>query len=256
MKSQTQLNLEQLWVNWREYDDSQAYQQLVEYYIIIVDQVVHRLKINLSNLVTFDELKSHGLMGFLDALNKFDYKRGLQFETYATLRIRGAILDGLRDSDWIPRSIRDKAKKIEKAYNELEQQYLRSVTDEEIIDYLQMDRKEFYQSIQETSFMTCISLDEPIDDEHENTRKSLISDNKESIDDVIDKFHLRDVLAKSIDKLPEKEKLVISLYYYEELNLAEISEILNLSTSRISQLHTKAIYRLRGALGRQKKNLF
>lgn len=256
MKTQEQLNVYELWVKWREYDDSAAYEQLVENYIGLVDHIVRKMKVNLSSQVTYDELKSHGMLGFLDALKKFDYNRGLQFETYASLRIRGAILDGLRENDWVPRSIRDKAKKIEKAYQELEQTYLRSVSDEEIMEHLNMDKPEFYQSLQETSFMNCISLDEPIDDEKENTRKSIISDSKEMIDDKIDKQHTKDVLSLAIDRLPEKEKLVVSLYYYEELNLTEISEILGLSTSRISQLHTKAIYRLRGSLGRQKKHLF
>ncbi len=256
MKSQQQKNVNELWENWREYDDSDAYQQLVEHYIRIVDQVVGKMKSNISTVVTFDELKSHGMLGFLDALKKFDYKRGLQFETYASLRIRGSILDGLRENDWIPRSIREKAKKIEKAYHELEQQYLRTVTDEEIIEYLHIDKDEFYQNLQETSAMNYLSLDEPLDDEHSSTRKEMISDNKEIIDDKLNQEFLKDILAKSIDRLPEKEKIVISLYYYEELNLTEISEVLGLSTSRISQLHTKGIYRLRGSLGRQKKNLF
>lgn len=256
MRSQEKISVYQLWEYWREYDDSYAYQQLVEYYIGLVDQIVIRMKGSISNQVTYDELKSHGMLGFLDALKKFDYKRGLQFETYASLRIRGAILDGLRESDWVPRSIRDKAKKIEKAYNDLEQQHLRSVSDEEVIDYLAIGKDEFYQSLQEISAISYISLDEPVDEDNDNTKKSLLSDTKELIDDKINQQHLKDVLSKAIDKLPEKERLVVSLYYYEELNLTEISDIMNLSTSRISQLHTKAIFRLRGALGRSKKTLF
>lgn len=256
MKSQQQLNVYKLWELWREYGDSNAYNQLVEYYIGLVDQIVIKMKSNLSSQVTYDELKSHGMIGFLDALKKFDYKRGLQFETYASLRIRGSILDGLRENDWIPRSIREKAKKIEKAYHHLEQTYLRSITDQEVMDYLKIDQEEFNQSIQETSFMNYISLDEPIDEDQENTRKSLLFDKKDSVDTQINQQYLKEILAKAIERLPEKEKLVVSLYYFEELNLTEISEVLGLSTSRISQLHTKAIYRLRGSLGRQKKNLF
>lgn len=255
MKSQQQINTYELWVSWREYDDSNAYQQLVTDYLGLVDQIVIKMKASLSSQVTFDELKSHGMLGLLDAMKKFDYNRGLQFETYASLRIRGAILDGLRENDWIPRSIREKAKKIEKAYHELEQKHLRSVTDEEVMVFLHMDEHQFHQSLQETSFMNCISLDEPIDEDQESTRKSLLFDAKEIIDEKIDHQFLKETLIKAINRLPEKEKLVVSLYYFEELNLTEISEILDLSTSRISQLHTKAIYRLRGSLGRQKKNL-
>ncbi len=256
MRSQQQLDINDLWQLWSENNDESAYQQLVENYIGLVDQVAKKIIPNMSSQVTFDELKSSGMIGFLDALKKFDYKRGLQFETYATLRIRGSILDGLRENDWIPRSIREKSKKLEKAYHELEQKYLRSVTDLEVMNFMGMEEKEFYLSLQETSYMNYLSLDESIDDDHEITRTSLLPDYTDIIDEKINKDHEKEILTNAINRLPEKEKLVVSLYYYEELNLTEISEIMNLSTSRISQLHTKAIYRLRGSLGRQKKNLF
>lgn len=256
MECQQKLNIDELWYAWSIEKDKNAYLKLVDNYLGIVDLVVKKMKPNLSNQVSYDELKSSGMLGFLDALNKFDYKRGLQFETYASLRIRGAILDGLRENDWIPRSIRDKSKKIEKAYQKLEQKYLRSVTDLEIMDYLEITQEEFYQSLQETAFMSYLSLDDSIDDDQEITRKSLLTDSTDLIDETINQQYHKEVLIDAIKRLPEKEKLVISLYYYEELNFTEISEVLNLSSSRISQLHTKAIYRLRGALGRQKKNLF
>ena len=191
-----------------------------------------------------------------DALKKFEYDRGIQFETYASLRIRGAILDGIRENDWVPRSIREKAKKIEKAYQELEQLHLRSVTDLEVMEHLNLDVHEFNQNIKDTSWMNFISLDEPIDEESEHSKISNLPDMVDPIDQAMDHQFLRDILAQAIARLPEKEKLVVSLYYYEELNLTEIAEVLKLSVSRISQLHTKAIYRLRGALGRQKKQLF
>ncbi|GBF11627.1 FliA/WhiG family RNA polymerase sigma factor [Tepidibacillus infernus] len=256
MKSLEQQKINQLWQSWRDNDDPKAYEELVEHYMRLVEQIVNKMKKSLSNQVTFDELKSHGVIGLLDALTKFDPHRGLQFETYASLRIRGAILDGIRENDWIPRSIREKAKKIERAYQELEQKFLRSVSDLEVTQYLGMELDEFYQSIKETAFLSYISLDEPIDEEGENTRLSMLSDSRQVIEEKINQQNLKDILSKAIDRLPEKEKLVVSLYYYEELNLTEISEILELSTSRISQLHTKAIYRLRGSLSRQKKNIF
>ncbi|MGD9677141.1 MAG: FliA/WhiG family RNA polymerase sigma factor [Vulcanibacillus sp.] len=254
MGAKQKLDINELWRTWNEENSENSYQQLVDRYIGLVDQVVKRMLQGMSNQVTYDELKSSGMIGFIDALNKFDYKRGLQFETYATLRIRGSILDGLRENDWIPRSIRDKSKKFEKAYHYLEQLHLRSVTDCEVMNYLEMDEKEFYQSLQETSFMNYLSLDESIDDEQEITRTSFLADNRNAIDDIINRDHDREILANAINRLPIKEKNVVALYYYEELNLTEISEIMGLSTSRISQLHTKAIYRLRGSLGRQKKN--
>ena len=255
MKSQ-QLDTYQLWQSWRISGDDQAYQQLVELYISLVDQIAAKMKKNLSSLITFDEIKSHGLMGLLDALKKFEYDRGIQFETYASLRIRGAILDGIRENDWVPRSIREKAKKIEKAYQELEQLHLRSVSDLEVMEHLDLDVDEFNQNMKETSWMNFISLDEPIDEESEHSKISNLPDMIDPIDQAMDHQFLKEILAQAIARLPEKEKLVVSLYYYEELNLTEIAEVLKLSVSRISQLHTKAIYRLRGALGRQKKQLF
>jgi len=257
MKSQEQLQtVYQLWQAWREYDDQDAYQSIVETYLELVDQIVLKMMQYISNQVTFDELKSHGMIGLLDALNKFDYKRGLQFETYASLRIRGAIIDGIRGNDWIPRTLRDKAKKIEKAYQELEQIHLRSVTDDEVMNFMKVDKMQFYQDLKETSFMNCLSLDEPVDEDNEQSMLNLLSDSSEKIEEKLEKNQLKDILSTAIGKLPEKEKIVVSLYYYEELNLTEISGIIGLSTSRVSQLHTKAIYRLRGALSRQKKNIF
>ncbi|TCS82964.1 FliA/WhiG family RNA polymerase sigma factor [Tepidibacillus fermentans] len=256
MQSQQEVNIEHLWEQWRHDENLEAYHQLVNYYIGIVDQIVLKMQPSISDQVTYDELRSHGMIGFLDALKKFDYQKGYQFETYASLRIRGSILDGLRQTDWIPRSIREKAKKIQRAYQELEQKYLRSVTDKEVSEYLHLSLEAFYQQLKETSFLHCLSLDEPIDFEQETTRATRLEDPRQNLDAKISREFVRDVLAKSIDRLPEKEKLVITLYYYEELNITEISEILGLSPSRISQLHTKAIYRLRGSLGRMKNQLF
>ncbi len=254
MKGQ-QLDTYQLWQSWRISGDEQAYQRLVELYINLVDQIAAKMKKNLSSLITFDEIKSHGLMGLLDALKKFEYDRGIQFETYASLRIRGAILDGIRENDWVPRSVREKTKKIEKAYQELEQVHLRSVSEEEVMKHLNFDEVEFNQNIKVASWMNFISLDEPIDEDSDHSKLSNLPDTDDPIDKAMEQQFLKEVLAQAITRLPEKEKLVVSLYYYEELNLTEIAEVLKLSVSRISQLHTKAIYRLRGALGRQKKQL-
>lgn len=253
MKSQ-QLDIYQLWQSWQDKQDLHAYEQLVDVYIGLVDQVVIKMKRTLSNQITYEELKSHGFMGLLDALKKFDYQRGIQFETYASLRIRGAILDGIRENDWVPRSIRDKTKRIEKAYQELEQQNLRTASDKEVMDFLKIDEEEFKQTLKESAWMNTLYLDEPLDESGQSKGANL-AEQVDLIDQKLDQNFLKEVLVKAINKLPEKEKIVVSLYYYEELNLTEIAEVLKLSTSRISQLHTKAIFRLRGALGRQKKQL-
>lgn len=192
-------------------------------------------------------------MGLIDALEKFDYERGLQFETYASWRVRGAILDGLRQGDWVPRSVREKAKKIEDAYQHLEQRYLRTVSDEEMSHYLDVSEKEFQNMIQEVAVMSIVSLEDPIREEESETRLSLLVDEKaKNPDHKVNEFTLRDALAQGIDKLTEKERIVVSLLYYEDLSLSEIAEVMSLSPSRISQLHSKAILRLRATLDKQR----
>ncbi|MNN23874.1 RNA polymerase sigma-D factor [compost metagenome] len=203
--------------------------------------------------VSKDDLASNGVMGLIDAVEKFDYKRGLQFETYASWRVRGAILDGLRQGDWVPRSVREKAKKIEEGYQHLEQQYLRSVTDTEMSSYLNISEKEFQSMLQDVAVMTLCSLEDPIREEESETRLTLLVDEKAKNPDYkVREFYLRDSLAKGIEKLTEKERTVVSLLYYEDLSLSEIAEVMSLSPSRISQLHSKAILRLRGSLEKQR----
>jgi RNA polymerase sigma factor for flagellar operon FliA len=247
----------ELWREWRELGKPEAKQALIEAYLPLVDYVSGRMSIGLPKTVSREDLASYGVLGLIDATDKFDYQRGLQFETYASWRIRGAIIDGLRQGDWVPRSVREKAKKIEEAYQKLEQQYLRSVTDAEISEYLQVSESEFQQMLQEIAIATVCSIDEPIREEEAETRLSLLVDEKSKNPEFkVDEFFLKETLAKAIERLTEKERTVISLFYYEDLSLSEIAEVMNLSPSRISQLHSKAILRLRGALGRLKTQLF
>ncbi|MFR9709353.1 FliA/WhiG family RNA polymerase sigma factor [Paenibacillus sp. MB22_1] len=247
------LNHADLWERWKEHGDLEAKKQLIEKYLPIVDYVSGRLAVGLPKNVSKDDLASNGVMGLIDAVEKFDYKRGLQFETYASWRVRGAILDGLRQGDWVPRSVREKAKKIEEGYQHLEQQYLRSVTDAEMSSYLNVSEKEFQSMLQEVAVMTLCSLEDPIREEESETRLTLLVDEKAKNPDYkVREFYLRESLAKGIEKLTEKERTVISLLYYEDLSLSEIAEVMSLSPSRISQLHSKAILRLRGSLEKQR----
>jgi len=201
-------------------------------------------------------LYSNGVMGLIDAIEKFDYERGLQFETYASWRIRGSIIDGLRQGDWVPRSVRDKAKRIEEAYQLLEQKYLRSVSDAEISSYLNVSENEYNVMLQEIAVTTICSLEDPIREEESETRLSLLVDEKAKNPDYkVHEFYLKESLMKGIERLTPKERTVISLFYYEELSLSEIAEVMSLSPSRISQLHSKAILRLRGALAKNKDQL-
>jgi RNA polymerase sigma factor, FliA/WhiG family len=248
-------NLE-LWRAWREEGDLEAKKRLIEQFLPLVDYVTNRMAIGLPKNVLKDDLASNGVMGLIDAIEKFDYCRGLQFETYASWRIRGSIIDGLRQGDWVPRSVREKAKRIEEAYQSLEQKYLRSVSDAEISDYLNISEKEFTTMLHEIAITTVCSLEDPIREEESETRLSLLVDERaKNPDHKAHEFFLKDSLISGIEKLTEKERTVVSLFYYEELSLSEIAEVMSLSPSRISQLHSKAIVRLRGALAKHKDQL-
>ncbi|MFC4775369.1 FliA/WhiG family RNA polymerase sigma factor [Paenibacillus sp. GCM10023252] len=249
------LNMDK-WRAWKEKKDIDAKKDLIEQYLPLVDYATSRVAIGLPKNVSKDDLYSNGVMGLIDAIDKFDYERGLQFETYASWRIRGSILDGLRSGDWVPRSVREKAKKIEEAYGQLEQRHLRSVSDAEISKHLGISEKEFTTMLQEISITTVCSLEDPIREEESETRLTLLIDEKaKNPDHKVHEFYLKESLVKGIEKLTEKERIVVSLFYYDELSLSEIAEVMSLSPSRISQLHSKAILRLRGALAKQKEAL-
>lgn len=252
--NEEQIPLLEWWKSWREFEDKQAQGRLIEKYLPLVEYVASRLSIGLSTSVKKEDLISYGRLGLLDAVNKFEYERGLQFETYAIWRIRGAMIDGLRQEDWLSRSLREKTKKIEEAYGELEQKYLRSVTDEELCQHLNMSMSELNKLLSDTAFANMLSMDDPIlDEEGESSRHTLIADRKEEEpEDILEREQTKILIAEAIERLPEKERLVVNLFYYEELTLTEIARIMNLSPSRISQLHSKAVYRMRAALKRQR----
>ncbi|WP_058303955.1 FliA/WhiG family RNA polymerase sigma factor [Gorillibacterium timonense] len=245
-----------LWKRWKEEGDENAKKELIESYLSLVDYAAGRLAIGLPKSVAKEDLISTGILGLIDAIEKFDYERGLQFETYASWRIRGAMIDGLRQNDWVPRSVREKAKKIEDAYQKLEQQYMRSVSDLEMSEFLGVNESDFRQMLQEVAVSTISSIDEPVkDDEYESRLAYLVDEKARNPDYRVNEFFQKETLAKAIDRLTEKERTVVSLFYYEELSLSEIAEVMSLSPSRISQLHSKAILRLRGSLNRLKGQL-
>ncbi|NEW05571.1 FliA/WhiG family RNA polymerase sigma factor [Paenibacillus sp. SYP-B3998] len=256
-QKQSQLANIDLWKQWKEQGWIPAKQALIENYLSLVDYVSGRLAIGLPKSVSKEDLTSFGVMGLIDAVEKFDYARGLQFETYASWRIRGAIIDGLRQGDWVPRSVREKAKKVEEAYQKLEQKYLRSVTDAEMSEYLEISEQDFQHMLQDISITTVCSIDDPIREEDSETRLSLLIDEKAKNPEFkVNEFFLKDSLARAIERLTDKERTVVSLFYFEELSLSEIAEVMSLSPSRISQLHSKAILRLKGVLGRFRNQLF
>jgi len=252
----SKLTYQHLWRKWKEDGDSEARKQLIEHYLPLVEYVSSRMSASLPKNVVKDDLSSHGVIGLIDAIEKFDYKRGLQFETYASWRIRGAIIDGLRHGDWVPRSVRDKAKKLEEAYIVLEQRHLRSATDEEVCEYLQISPKEFQIMLQEVAVTAICSLEDPIRDDETETRMSLLVDDKAKNPEFkVHEMYLKEMLLSGLARLTEKERTVVSLFYYEDLSLSEIAEVMSLSPSRISQLHSKAILRLRGALAKHREHL-
>jgi RNA polymerase sigma factor FliA len=237
------------WDKWITSRDTLAGDLLVKKYMPLVSYHVARISVGLPKNVSREDIKSLGLMGLLDALQKFDPSRDLKFDTYASFRVRGAILDGLRKEDWLPRSTRDKAKKIEAKIVELEQQLLRHVTAEEVAHELDMGVEDVYQTMNEHFFANVLSIDDQLTDDDHDTQTYSLKDHKTiSPEDEVLKSERMTELEQTILKLSEKEQLVLSLFYKEELTLTEIGEILQLSTSRISQIHSKAIYKLRNLL--------
>jgi RNA polymerase sigma factor FliA len=237
------------WDSWVEHRDPQAGDKLIQLYMPLVHYHVQRIAVSLPKNIHKQELVSLGLIGLYDALEKFDPSRDLKFDTYASFRIRGAILDGLRKEDWLPRSIREKAKKIEETIERLEQRYMRSVTAKEVAAELGMTEEEVYTVANENFFANVLSFQQVVTEEEEETAPLAVRDEKTpSPEEEVIKQELYEKLAEVIEQLSEKEQLVISLFYKEELTFTEIGEILGLSTSRISQLHSKAIFKLRKIL--------
>ncbi len=236
---------------WNEYQTEHALEtreKLVNHYLPLVKVVAGRIAMGMPQYVEREELISNGYFGLLEAIERFDPKRGFKFETYAVVRIRGAILDAIRAQDWIPVSVRQKARSYTQVIAELEQQLGRSASDDEIAAAMNMNPQEFNQFIGQLQATTVMPLED-------YTHSDTLSDPSASPSEQAEISDVKDTLVNSIDKLPEKERIVVSLYYYEGLTLKEISLILKLSEARISQLHTKAIFRLRGSLARIKSSL-
>lgn len=231
--------------------DGKLRDQLIMDYAPLIRFVAQRIAARLPSNIDIDDLISAGVIGLMDAIEKYDPSRDNKFKTYAEFRIRGAILDELRSQDWVPRSVRDKAKKIEKTYAELEQKLGRAVSDEELSDALGIKLDEYYDMVSKVKAVTLLSIDE-LSGPNQQDRKSLLeclenTSSKNPFTQLKSKG-IRDLLVKHIDELPEKQKLVLSLYYYEDLNLKEIGRILEVTESRVSQLHTQAVEKLRSKL--------
>lgn len=240
-KDYSDSDIEKLWLMYRETRSSDIREEIVHIYLDLVNIVAGRLAISLPSYIEKDELISCGFFGLLDAIERYEPARGNKFETYASLRIRGSIIDSLRSKDWLPTSLRQKIKKYEKTVAELENFLGRSAKDEEIAEKLEISLEELTELLSKINVSTVIPLEEYMKTEVANSSQINPFEN-------IEFEESKEALAKAISLLPEKEKMVITLYYYEELTLKEISLILKLSEARVSQLHTKAVIRLKGAL--------
>ena len=240
---------------WKEYSktgDINIRDKLITEYAYLIKFIAGRLSIYFGSNVEYEELMSYGVFGLIDAVDKFDLSKGVKFETYASLRIRGSIIDSIRAADWVPRSVRQKHKELEKAYNDLENILGRPATDDEIADKIGINSNELHKRISDINVTNTVSLEEYIEQKFQGSF-DIPSDNSYGKPEKQTELSvLRDVLTNALDNLPEKEKMVLSLYYYDELTLKEISAVMGVSESRISQLHTKALLRLKGRIGKHK----
>ena len=246
-------DIQALWLQFRRTGDKALRDRLILTYAPLVKYVAGRLGSGLPAHVDEGDLVSYGLLGLIGAIERYDPERDIKFETYAIVRIRGSIIDELRALDWVPRSVRSRAREIERAIAELEAKLGRAPTDEEIAAKIGISVEELEESLTDISRSSIAALDELWSTSSgEGDRVSLL----DTIEDTsgpqptqaLDETELRETLADAIARLPEREKLVVTLYYYEELTLREIGEVLGVTESRVSQLHTKAVLRLKSRL--------
>jgi RNA polymerase sigma factor for flagellar operon FliA len=245
---------------WREYKDTgeeRLRERLILHYSPLVKYVAGRVGVGLPPNIEQADLVSYGIFGLIDAIQKFDLERAIKFETYAISRIKGAIIDELRSIDWIPRSVRYKAREVEKAYAALEARLHRTPTEAEVAQELGIALEDLHAIFSQVSFVNVVALDELLTAGGEKGDKLSLVDTLEDTkaEDPVQAFESEEtkhLLAKAINTLPEREKIVVTLYYYEGLTLAEIGQVLGVTESRICQMHTKAVLQLRGKLADQK----
>lgn len=232
--------------------DAKKREELILEHTHLIRYVAGRIAMRLPSHISLDDLMSAGVLGLIDAVDKFDTSKKVMFKTYAEFRIRGAILDELRAMDWVPRSIRKKSSQLENVYNQLQHRLGRPASDEEVAQEMNVSLEQFHQLLDEVKGVNLLSIDDQDSPLSQlDTEQVMNALGKEDTDDPLSMLglaELRSQVAEAIKQLPEKEKLVVSLYYYDELTMREIGEVLGYTESRISQMHTKAILRLRARL--------
>lgn len=240
-----------LWEEYAKAKSPEIREKIILEYAPLVKVVAGRLSMYLGYNVEYEDLVSYGIFGLIDAIDKFDFLKDVKFETYASLRIRGAILDQIRKMDWIPRTIRQKQKKIDAVIRDIEAKYGRSATDEEVSAGLGITGEEYLDWQSQMKITNVVSLNEFLEQGSEvpNEAAQSRSSQFDSPEEVLERDELKKMLIESLELLTEKERKVIVLYYYEDLTLKEISNILGVSESRISQLHTRALQKMRTKMG-------
>lgn len=244
-------DIDRLWSQYKDSGSRRARDQLIVHYSPLVKYVAGRVATGLPQNVDQADLVSYGIFGLIDAIDKFDPERGFKFETYAIARIKGNILDELRSIDWVPRSVRAKARAIEKAYAKLEGELHRTPTDQELADELDLTDDQLQTTLGQISFTGLVALDEMLstgDRGDSMTLGDTIADQGLGPVAAYEIEEMRHILADAINRLPEREKTVLTLYYYEGLTLAEIGSILGVTESRVCQIHTKSVIQLRSRL--------
>lgn len=246
--------LKQHWLDFKMEQSSRSREQLILHYRPLVHAVAKRVGVSLPAHIDDEDLISYGLFGLMDAMEKFDLDKGVKFETYASTRIRGAIIDELRTIDWIPRSVRSQVRDINQAINRLEADLQREPTDQEVADLLGLTLEELHKAKGQQNFIHMVALDAHIDQDNDDQRGSSsigsqLEDNRtQSPVLAYETEEIKYNLANAVANLPEREAIVLCLYYYEGLTLAEIGQALKVTESRVCQMHTRAMSAVRGKL--------
>ncbi len=245
-------SVESAWAAYKATGDGAARDRLILHYSPLVKYVAGRVAAGLPANVDQADLSSYGIFGLIDAIDKYEPERGIKFETYAMSRIRGAILDELRSIDWVPRSVRSRAREIEKAYQNLENRLKRPPSDAEIAEEIGVSVDELNGIYGKLATVSIVALDELLSPAGGGDRTALVDTLEDARavapEAALEAEEMKDILARAINRLPEREKIVITLYYYEGLTLAQIGRVLGVTESRICQMHTKAVLALRGRI--------
>lgn len=249
-------NNNQLWIEYKKNNSKEAKEKLILEYINLVKYVAGRVSMHVGDYVEFEDLVSYGIFGLIDAIEKYDYNKGIKFVTYASLRIRGEIIDNIRKLDWVPRTLRQKNKLLEQSITGFETRNGRTPTNEELAEILDITVEETEELLRKSNISSLISLDEYLYQNHEKVTPNLISASITSPEGQLELREAKRMLVEGINSLNEKQKKVISLYYFEELTLKEISKIMGVSESRISQIHSNTIKILKKKLGKYKSILY